>query len=805
MGRFSLSRRADHSQERPRRRTRRCRVEALERRLLLASDLDLLSPAAYELADVNRDSILTPADPLLVINAINRTDETQLPSHFDLNGDTVVDATDVDFILRVFAARHSRSGDGSGGTMSVASTDTTDLSTSTLVAQADSAYTYDAQAIEINVLNNDSGTLFSISSATNGSQGTTQIVDGNRIVYTPTGALASSDAFTYTITDYMGATDSATVTVDVLKMTDYTVERQQLDGSWVAVPDVELSWAHDTLRWTPVFSSTTHSMTQGTTSWTAVDRNGSTVGTGFAMATHPTLAIGNPGAGLWNVNAATEFTSPNQSMFSAQMDTPKEKDVAMIESVKWLKHPQVDRSGDLVSTTSVDEFKFYPDAATPPDDTTPGGAARNWVNVAIKIHPQIGGVPLYLKWLDVDDPTSNTAPVDDESGANGDVSEADNRLTGTGAAAGLASSTTTTGSGEVHETFAVGWIQPGNNFRIAVSPRQDELTPVEAIKDDPFARLFYDADGSSLWDSNEGPLMDNSMFYAGVGVSPLLTVWRYLHVEVDSMRKVTGNSTGVDIDFAVRQGDKSIVTLVNALPAEDDKRYQNGSLTDSQGNQFTVVANSTTTVSVQLVDTDNDGDIDDQDTQPAAGNAVLVDDDHLKDGMDVPMPDTSELAAAMEEAFVSVLYDVGDNNDLVDFDLNVEDEEHQGAADWDSMGRNSRTYWVAYLLGAHQGPVENDYDPDGEPDSHNGSNNKISGGSLIYKETIYDKFGSQAVLKERDTVVHELGHAVGDYSAEDNPTTTNVHEGPTRWPDVPSRYSDAYLNAIRSNEKPRSL
>ncbi|MCS7253848.1 MAG: hypothetical protein NZ781_07500, partial [Armatimonadetes bacterium] len=56
------------------------------------------------------------------------------------------------------------------------------------------------------------------------------------------------------------------------------------------------------------------------------------------------------------------------------------------------------------------------------------------------------------------------------------------------------------------------------------------------------------------------------------------------------------------------------------------------------------------------------------------GRFSLVDDDRLRDGQDVPMPGEREkeaLKAAMKEAYVEVLFDVGDNNNFVPFQLNM--------------------------------------------------------------------------------------------------------------------------------------
>jgi hypothetical protein len=98
---------------------------------------------------------------------------------------------------------------------------------------------------------------------------------------------------------------------------------------------------------------------------------------------------------------------------------------------------------------------------------------------------------------------------------------------------------------------------------------------------------------------------------------------------------------------------------------DSPNRFENGSLTDSLGLVFIVIGNGTgANFTVDVVD--RPGGV-----KPAAGAFTLVDDDLSIDGADVPMPDTSTLPGAMAEAYVKVLFDVGDTNDNVPFVLNI--------------------------------------------------------------------------------------------------------------------------------------
>ncbi|MEE9313269.1 MAG: Ig-like domain-containing protein, partial [Rhizobiaceae bacterium] len=71
---------------------------------------------------------------------------------------------------------------------------------------------------EIDVLSNDTdpeGDTFTVTDVTNGANGTVKILPNGKVEYTPNAGFTGSDTFTYTVTDANGATDTATVTVDV--------------------------------------------------------------------------------------------------------------------------------------------------------------------------------------------------------------------------------------------------------------------------------------------------------------------------------------------------------------------------------------------------------------------------------------------------------------------------------------------------------------------------------------------------------------------------------------------------------------
>jgi len=97
----------------------------------------------------------------------------------------------------------------------------------------DGSSTYQDEAIEIDVLSNDSdpnGDTLSVQSVTQGSLGSV-INNDSSVTYTPNPGELGSDSFTYTITDGNGETDTATVNVTITEPPPATlVHLGALDG-----------------------------------------------------------------------------------------------------------------------------------------------------------------------------------------------------------------------------------------------------------------------------------------------------------------------------------------------------------------------------------------------------------------------------------------------------------------------------------------------------------------------------------------------------------------------------------------------
>jgi hypothetical protein len=658
----------------------------------------------------------------------------------------------------------------------------------------DAAWTGLNQTVTIQVLNNDvpmMGGPLTIIDVSGETRGDATSPDGTSITYTPNSNFTSgSDTFQYTVRNPMGFTDTAFVTVTMVNVTGYTVEWKDSDGQWNASPPGEVLWSHEELRW-HIATNLTNPLPQGVEvrkqDWDQFMQGGTTW-TPFAFGTG--VAQGNPGTGIWALKpSATYGAFGDQTGFVATMTTAAiqaggAKPTVQIQSINWVAH-SVPADAATLDIEPDGDVRFYPDA------TAPGGNARMKVDLEIVVTPQIANVTLYLKWFDVDDPTDHDGPIDLDPPDNvTNTNNADNFQTGAGldpmVDLSFPTSATTNNLGRIRETFQINWIQPGNNFRIAAGPREQDILHTHAFAKDIQSKLFFDDNRDGFYDGFVGgppiildQIIDDGSPAWGIHTTPPLIVWRNLRLEVDSMGIVLDNKVDDNtVTNVLDNGDgTSTVTLANPLDDDDanQNRFQGGSLA-SFGNDFEIVSNGDTTIIVK-------NHVGAGAPTVQEGITVIRDDDEWQDGMDVPNPDISEVQAAFEQAFITALMvDPAENpNPTVSFRQHL--ESGADAAEIirrDTAGQNSTAYWIAYLLAAFQGPKnrDNDFDDEvtvvepGTPPKESaimGVTPLPLGIAIVYMETNRDvarEGGVNVALTEQDTVVHELGHLVGNSSDE---------------------------------------
>ena len=204
-------------------------------------------------------------------------------------------------------------------------------------------------------------------------------------------------------------------------------------------------------------------------------------------------------------------------------------------------------------------LRIFPDKQTPTDTTN-----RSLVRLVAQVKPAAPGVTVNFRVFDVPDPSVPNAPANDNNGTPnyGTLS---------------AGSAITDSTGTATVTFATT-MQPGDNFMATASTNKSQSDGVIVT-----AQGLQDAAGHSLPDGV-------------VSVTPMLTVWRRMHVEVDSMSGVTGNTlTGNITGYA--QNKLTVDTNLNNGSRNLDSnppgngRFENGYITAANAMVVAVQAN----------------------------------------------------------------------------------------------------------------------------------------------------------------------------------------------------------------------
>ena len=352
---------------------------------------------------------------------------------------------------------------------------------------------------------------------------------------------------------------------------------------------------------------------------------------------------------------------------------------------------------------------------------------------------------------------------------------------GAGTLYGISAYTNDQGVAEVE--FNVGW-RPGDNYRIfahGLNTFSDSFTAqfdvVAKQNDGDQARLQYARGAGGLVNGN---------YY-----SNLLTVWRKLHVERDSMgAPQAGHVFGLEIGTSTNLTNDTLTDATKNWPLAD----LNGGLLDpNTGDQipeaFEVDWNGPDTLGIVGAGLT---------LNATAGDPYAVDTDDADLG-DLPTPDGTLLEEALKESYIEVVYDTGKEDNNVEWrrygdSLGNLGDTWRGTKTWEA-----EDFWSAYILAAYEGVEEKDRDPDteavqygittttGEPEY-----------SAVLLEVLRDR--GYGVAAHRLVVAHEIGHQFGLNLTDDpaHPQTCIMY------PYVSSalRFSDHCKAIIRSTRSP---
>jgi hypothetical protein len=386
--------------------------------------------------------------------------------------------------------------------------------------------------------------------------------------------------------------------------------------------------------------------------------------------------------------------------------------------------------------------RIFPDAQVPKDTTD-----RSGVNVVVHGEPNC---KINLLSLDVDDSTND--PTIDANGLDGNDNANGQGDCGIWAGGGCETSVTIGPDGTGRSQFRVTNV-PGANFVIVADQDVEKLRAVTTS-------------GTKVTAADGKDVPANAR-------TPMLTVWRRLHIERDAMGPVVGNHASGKI-LSVKADPQcdpgapigiQVDTVLSSHPNLID-RFQFGRLV-AGGQSIRVAGNLRQAICVS----GNLAALRNLQGQPF----VLYDDDdfnvndgsmlHGDEGEPLRFPSTALLQDSdvqrdnvLAVAYIRPTYDIGGGT--APFALNVTDRNNLDPyfSAFDNVATTmDPDFWTLYLLGAYQGTEDASFDPDGGEAGRGISDRNGGTGSLIFLETITDVDGL-VVGTEAEIVAHEIGH-----------------------------------------------
>lgn len=392
-------------------------------------------------------------------------------------------------------------------------------------------------------------------------------------------------------------------------------------------------------------------------------------------------------------------------------------------------------------------LRFYPESPNLGDPV-----ARTLRVTAHLKYPAAGLVVLFDGW-DVDDPSAGDRDGDADPIDNSGNSEAR-----------LSSRTATTDTAGKASVEFDAPLFAGDNYRFYASCSPDYLFSIRP-------------DGYELKDP-DGDVLPTS----GAAKSEMVTMWRHLHVEIDTMTPVDGNQVVAKVASVSSYIDevgnpRSLVGLRGTRKTVSPRAKRVVMATDYDVDSF--AGGSLEIAGTRYVVTGNSGDvISVRGTVPASAKGapvVLVDDDNAAggaldgdEGDAVPAPDTSMFASRLAKAYLSPVLHHGGTAPYVDFGSftgsTAMTTDMTNAYRFDRAALKSRSSWVVYQLGAYEFFREHDNDPEDDPDLRLGQTDLTPGnslGTMVFAETIRDHAvtaGATAKCSPAGTAIHELFH-----------------------------------------------
>ena len=394
-------------------------------------------------------------------------------------------------------------------------------------------------------------------------------------------------------------------------------------------------------------------------------------------------------------------------------------------------------------------MRVFPDKNSP-DDTD----FNKEVVVRVHVAPAESGVEVRFVVFDVDDPWADAAPIDDEAATM------DNR--GYPRLGTLSASSATTNADGIAEVTFVSTMQPGDNFRVAAACSDEtwinELQVPQGVND---GRVLY----------SNGDVVPE-----GVRITPMLTVWRRLWVERDTMAapglyetQVLGTADGIARNTPV--DGQSDVDLGQNLSSEfsDLNLYEGGTVVFSNcpaGEDTFPVHRSTSAwlFDDHVIVSGVPGECAD------GSDYVLSDDDDLQVLPHLPTGGAL-IGPALAEAYIVPVYAGTTYSDMVAFKMHLGGNEANNGGSWNAQRDLSdvNLFWSVHLVGCWEHVADEDADPDicsnpAFPPGHETATVGTYGSCrsiAMYLQAIADQYACGNTTDEDHAVVHEIGHSLG--------------------------------------------
>ncbi len=389
------------------------------------------------------------------------------------------------------------------------------------------------------------------------------------------------------------------------------------------------------------------------------------------------------------------------------------------------------------------------------------------IRLRVRTDPAVQGATVYLKAFDPDDPSANNDEVD------ADLDGSDNR-----GAAGTLDLTQgqTAGDGSFWSAFTVAH-QPGDNHRVAGTLKQSALNMLN---------------NNNVPPSGTDPGTQDQVALFPGRLSPVLTVWRKLHVETDSMARPTFPENTITTQWNEPHFPSGALVL-DVDDQGNNEDFTNGWIRIQAAGFPDIVTRIITFRQSAL-----DDEIDTSVTQaawgarPEGGGCLFSDDDISTQGnftagalgSDIgvgqppsgylPLPNTSSLTTPYAPAYIlPVVEGQYTTTTGIPFIKNTNPEDK---TQWDparllrGLPVPTSEYWTAYVFSAFQAEAAQDADseqtntkgvsthPDGSTAAFWTWGSAYTGMCTVFQEVLDDAYG---VVAEQRTVAHEIAHCLG--------------------------------------------